>query len=83
MNSSPDTGGLGRGKILLIIALIANVWAFSIPVEFRRARLCTEEDVKLYPEKHCMTFGAWRTGVAEYYANGGGVKFDFSIEGKE
>jgi hypothetical protein len=56
---------------------------FSIPTEFRRARICTDEDVRLHPEEHCTTFASWRTGVAEYYANGGGVKFDFSIEGKE
>ena len=60
-----------------------NVWIFSIPPEFRRARFCTEEDVRLHPEKNCQTFDMWRKGVAEYYANGGGVEFDFSIEGRE
>ncbi|KAL3826764.1 hypothetical protein ACHAXA_000590 [Cyclostephanos tholiformis] len=87
MNFSPpddnDTGGLGRGKILLVLAMIVNVWLFSIPPEFRRSRFCTDEDVSLHPEKHCTTFGAWRTGITEYYAKGGGIKFDFSIEGKE
>ena len=87
MNFSPppegDYGGLGRGKILLAIVMLANIWAFTIPPEFRRARLCNEEDVKLYPERNCTTFKAWRKGVAEYYANGGGINFDFSVEGKE
>ena len=78
-----DTGGLRRGKVLLLLVLIVNVWMFSIPVEFRRARLCTEEDTRLYPDKHCTTMEAWRMGVVNYYANGGGIKFDFSIEGKE
>jgi len=82
-NEAADTGGIGRGKILLLLVLIVNVWMFSIPVEFRRARLCSVEDTKLYPDKHCTTMDAWRTGVADYYANGGGIKFDFSIEGKE
>jgi hypothetical protein len=87
MNFSPpddnDTGGLGRGKILLVLAIFANVWLFSIPTEFRRARFCTDDDVSLHPEKHCTTFGAWRTGITEYYAKGGGIEFDFSVEGKE
>ena len=83
MNEAADTGGIGRGKVLLLLVLIVNVWMFSIPVEFRRARLCSVEDTKLYPDKHCTTVDAWRTGVADYYANGGGIKFDFSIEGKE
>eukprot|EP00581_Thalassiosira_minuscula_P011376 CAMPEP_0183730248 /NCGR_PEP_ID=MMETSP0737-20130205/32343_1 /TAXON_ID=385413 /ORGANISM="Thalassiosira miniscula, Strain CCMP1093" /LENGTH=153 /DNA_ID=CAMNT_0025962693 /DNA_START=31 /DNA_END=492 /DNA_ORIENTATION=+ len=80
-NSNID--GMREGTVILGLALLLNVWMFSIPPEFRRARFCTEEDVKLYPEKHCTTFGAWRQGVADYYANGGGVNFDFSIEGKE
>ncbi|KAL3756386.1 hypothetical protein ACHAWU_003459 [Discostella pseudostelligera] len=86
MNFSPpdntDIGGLNNGKYLLLIVLSACIWIFSIPPEFRRARFCTDEDVRLYPEKHCTTFNAWKTGIAEYYANGGGVHFDFSIEGK-
>eukprot|EP00571_Detonula_confervacea_P012390 CAMPEP_0172304506 /NCGR_PEP_ID=MMETSP1058-20130122/5897_1 /TAXON_ID=83371 /ORGANISM="Detonula confervacea, Strain CCMP 353" /LENGTH=110 /DNA_ID=CAMNT_0013015757 /DNA_START=156 /DNA_END=488 /DNA_ORIENTATION=- len=87
MNFSPpdekDTGGLNRGKYILVLAMMFNIWLFSIPTEFRRARFCTDEDVLLHPDKGCTTFGAWREGIAEYYANGGGVKFDFSIEGKE
>lgn len=87
MNFSPpgdsDPGGLKEGKYILLLAMVFNVWLFSIPPEFRRARFCTDEDVILHPERHCTTFGAWRKGVAEYYAGGGGVEFDFSIEGKE
>lgn len=83
MISRNDTYGIGRGTVILALVMIANVWMFSIPTEFRRARICTDEDVRLHPEEHCTTFASWRTGVAEYYANGGGVKFDFSIEGKE
>jgi hypothetical protein len=77
-----DIGGLNEGKYLFLFVLSACIWIFSIPPEFRRARFCTDEDVRLYPEKHCTTFNAWRTGISEYYANGGGVHFDFSIEGK-
>ena len=66
-----------------VLAMFVNVWMFSVPTEFRRAKMCSEEQVLLYPDSNCMTFKSWKEGIAEYYANGGGVKFDFSIEGKE
>ena len=53
---------------------------FSIPVEFRRARLCSEEQVRLNPDSKCMTFEMWTKGVSEYYGNGGGINFDFSVD---
>mmetsp|Transcript_25135 Transcript_25135/g.54865 ORF Transcript_25135/g.54865 Transcript_25135/m.54865 type:complete len:165 (-) Transcript_25135:47-541(-) len=75
-----DPTGLKRGAILLPIIFLINVWLFSIPVEFRRARLCSEEEVRANPNSKCMTWETWRSGVADYYASGGGVKFDFSID---
>ena len=75
--------GTDAGVWLLGFALIFNIWAFSIPVEFRRARVCSAEQVELYPESKCMTTEMWLEGVTEYYKNGGGVSFDFSIEGQE
>ena len=54
----------------------------SVPPEFRRARICNEEDVRLHPEKNCTTFATWKKEMAQYYKDGGGVEFDFSIEGK-
>jgi hypothetical protein len=38
--------------------------------------------VALYPNKNCITANEWVRGVGDYYNNGGGVHFDFSIEGK-
>lgn len=78
-----DTYGIQNGGYLLLFALAVNVWFFTIPVEFRRSKFCSEEDVRLHPESKCTTFDAWRRGIAEYYANGGGVEFDFSIEGRD
>ena len=75
-----DPTGLKRGAILLPIALLVNVWMFSIPVEYRRARICSEQQVREHPHSKCMTTGTWRKGVADYYANGGGIKFDFSVD---
>lgn len=78
-----DTLGTKQGVYLFGLVGLLCVWIFSVPVEFRRARMCSEEQVKTAaPEKHCMTFGDWRQGIADYYSNGGGVNFDFSIEGK-
>lgn len=75
-----DPTGLKRGALLLPIALAINIWMFSVPVEFRRARFCSEEQVRENPNSKCMTWETWRSGVSDYYANGGGVKFDFSID---
>ena len=79
---SSYVNGTGTGWYLLAFALLVNVWFFSIPPEFRRARLCNEEEVVLYADKNCMTGDQWVKGVQEYYQNGGGIHFDFSIEGK-
>ncbi|KAG7356982.1 hypothetical protein IV203_001670 [Nitzschia inconspicua] len=74
--------GLGRGGVLLAIALLINVWFFTIPTEFRRTRLCNETDTRAYPEL-CMTPKMFVSGIAEYYKTGGGINFDFSIEGRD
>lgn len=79
-NPDVDTDGTDAGKYLLFAVLLVNVWAFSIPVEFRRARFCTEEQVRLNSDSHCITFDNWKSGIIDYYANGGGVDFDFSVE---
>ena len=78
-----DTNGTKQGVYLFGLVGVLVVWIFSVPPEFRRARMCSEEQVRTAaPEKHCMTFSDWRQGIADYYSNGGGVTFDFSIEGK-
>ena len=79
---SSYVNGTGTGWYLLAFALLVNVWIFSIPPEFRRARLCNEEEVVLYADKNCMTGDQWVEGVKGYYQNGGGIHFDFSIEGR-
>lgn len=79
-NPDVDTDGTDAGKYLLGLVLLVNVWAFSIPVEFRRARFCTEEQVRLNTDSHCITFDNWKSGIIDYYANGGGAQFDFSVE---
>jgi hypothetical protein len=78
----PDPTGLRNGLVILPIVLALCVWMFSIPTEFRRARLCSQEQVVLYPDSKCITFQDWTGGIANYYRNGGGVQFDFSIEDK-
>ena len=77
---SGDPTGLQRGLLIFPLVLLVNVWMFSIPVEYRRARICSEEQVRENPDSKCMTTETWRRGVADYYANGGGIKFDFSVD---
>mmetsp|Transcript_16469 Transcript_16469/g.28709 ORF Transcript_16469/g.28709 Transcript_16469/m.28709 type:complete len:179 (-) Transcript_16469:399-935(-) len=74
--------GIERGLVLLAIALLINIWFFTIPTEFRRTRICNEFDSAAYPEL-CMTAEQFKTGISDYYKNGGGIKFDFSIQGRE
>ncbi len=71
--------GIQRGLYLLGIVFFINVWIFSIPPEFRRAKICTEEQVIMFPNSGCMTGSQWVGGIREYYTNGGGINFDFSI----
>lgn len=84
--SEPPTGrtneiiGIRRGTYIMGLVLLVNVWVFSIPPEFRRAKICTEEQVVQFPNSGCMTSTTWVDGVKEYYANGGGIHFDFSID---
>ncbi|KAK1735076.1 hypothetical protein QTG54_014142 [Skeletonema marinoi] len=80
--SSKIDGSVG-GTYFLAAVLLANVWLFTIPTEFRRAHLYPEGNAGLYSDPKGITAKDWAAGVAQYYANGGGVKFDFSVEGKE
>jgi len=77
-----NTDGREQGVIILPLVMLGCIWLFSVPPEFRRARICNEEDVRLHPEKNCTTFATWKKELAQYYKDGGGVEFDFSIEGK-
>lgn len=79
-DSFNETIGINRGVYLLGFVLIANIWLFSVPPEFRRAKICTEEQVIQYPNSNCMTSTSWINGIGDYYKNGGGIEFDFSVE---
>jgi hypothetical protein len=61
--------GIDRGVYLWAIVIAINIWFFSIPVEFRRTKICNEADSRDYPTK-CMTSKQFTTGIAEYYKNG-------------
>ena len=75
--------GTKGGAYFMAIVLLANVWLFTIPTEFRRAHIYPEGNSNLYSDPKAMTGKEWASGIAHYYANGGGVVFDFSIEGNE
>jgi hypothetical protein len=73
-----------RGLVLFAIATIVAVWLFTIPVEIRRAHIgtadvCVQNRAYCYD---CKTLQELKGAVLEYYANGGGIKFDFSVEPK-
>mmetsp|Transcript_8648 Transcript_8648/g.13451 ORF Transcript_8648/g.13451 Transcript_8648/m.13451 type:complete len:155 (-) Transcript_8648:1400-1864(-) len=80
---SSKIDGSAGGTYFLAAVLLANVWLFTIPTEFRRAHLYPEGNAGLYSDPKGITAKDWAAGVAQYYGNGGGVKFDFSVEGRE
>lgn len=75
-----DPTGRKRGLILFPVILFIATWLFSIPPEFRRARICTEQQVIDNPSSKCITAKNWVIGIQDYYRNGGGVDFDFSVD---
>lgn len=75
--------GTGRGLYFLGIVLLACVWCFTVPPEFRRAYICSEGCAvnREAPQcNNCVTSDEWTAGIKEYYANGGGIQWDFSID---
>jgi hypothetical protein len=66
--------GTDRGAVILGVVFLACVWMFSVPPEFRRAHICSTES-----HVNCVTADEWKEGIADYYANGGGVNFDFTV----
>lgn len=82
---SSNVDGTGRGSVIFAAVLLTVVWSFSIPPEFRRAVLCPsacEDNPNIVTCRECVTFDDWKTGIQDYYKNGGGINFDFSIDPK-
>lgn len=73
--------GTGRGLAVFSLVMAACIWVFSIPPEFRRAHFCVVEKCVQERSKcyDCVTISEWMDGVTEYYQNGGGVQFDFTV----
>ena len=77
---SEAIGGTGlEGKSLLLLGLLICLWGFSVPPEFRRSRFCSEAQIAENPDSMCITGGQFVNKVVDYYSNGGGIQWDFSI----
>lgn len=77
--------GIGRGIYIQVVVFAICAWLFTIPPEFRRAYLCPADTFCQEPgscTKECVTTKEWVDGVKEYYKNGGGIQWDFSIDPK-
>lgn len=75
--------GIGRGIPILGLVLVVILWTFTIPPEFRRAYICVDacNEYRDAPQcNNCVTGEEWSNGVKEYYRNGGGIQWDFSID---
>ncbi|KAL3929070.1 MAG: hypothetical protein SGBAC_012373 [Bacillariaceae sp.] len=77
--------GIGRGIYIQLVVFGLCAWLFTIPPEFRRAYLCPA-DTFCQEEgsctRECVTPDEWVSGIKDYYKNGGGIKWDFSIDPK-
>ena len=75
-----------RGLVLFALVAITNIWSFTIPVELRRAHICsTQKCVEDNTGRlcyDCISWGEWKERVVDYYKGGGGIHFDFSVEEK-
>ena len=73
-----------RGYVLQGFVLLVCLWFFSIPPEFRRQPICSQETYDYYVSRdgstNCVTSDMWTNEIKDYYANGGGIQFDFSID---
>lgn len=75
--------GVDRGIPILAVTMLVILWCFTIPPEFRRAYICSDRcvDQRENPQcNNCVTGEEWSNGVKEYYRNGGGIQWDFSID---
>ena len=75
--------GADRGRYLFALVFFICIWQFSIPPSFRRAKFCPPACVKersLCRTSTCVTFGEWTSDIAQYYRDGGGIQWDFSID---
>lgn len=82
----PVDDGRQVGFVLLAVSLVIATWLFTIPPSFRRAYLCPSDyfsEVIVVPEseqRECIPLQQWFANVGDYYRNGGGVQWDFSID---
>ena len=76
--------GADRGKYIFAVVLFICIWQFSIPPTFRRAKFCPPACARerTLCRNQCVTFQEWSNDIVEYYKNGGGVQWDFSIDPK-
>jgi hypothetical protein len=75
--------GADRGRYLFALVFLICIWQFSIPPSFRRAKFCPPSCVQersLCRTPTCVTFGEWTSDIAQYYRDGGGIQWDFSID---
>jgi hypothetical protein len=87
---TPADDGRSVGFVLLGMSLLLSAWLFTIPPSFRRAYLCPSDyfananggiaQQQQEQQADCVPWGVWWSDVFEYYRNGGGVQWDFSVD---
>uniref|UniRef100_A0A7S1GNU3 Uncharacterized protein n=1 Tax=Cyclophora tenuis TaxID=216820 RepID=A0A7S1GNU3_CYCTE len=78
-----DLSGTDRGLPIMIFVMFLVIWGFTIPPEFRRTYICSDRcvlDRQAPLCNDCKTPAELRAGIVEYYKNGGGIQWDFSVD---
>ena len=76
-----DLQGQKPGLVILTMVMAFTIWGFTIPPEIRRAHVCTDDRCLADRSRcyDCKTIGELSQQVKDYYDNGGGIKWDFSV----
>mmetsp|Transcript_6577 Transcript_6577/g.9508 ORF Transcript_6577/g.9508 Transcript_6577/m.9508 type:complete len:175 (+) Transcript_6577:49-573(+) len=71
-----------RGNYIFGFALVLIIWSFSIDPKLRREHICPTNNCVENRERcyDCITLKEWVGEVSDYYNNGGGISFDFSVD---
>jgi len=77
-----DLQGTKAGVVILTFVMVIILWGFTIPPSIRRSTICTDD--RCLPNRSrcydCKTLGELKKEVEDYYAGGGGIKWDFSVD---
>jgi hypothetical protein len=65
-----DLVSVALSPFLCVFWLVLQQWNGAVPTHPTENRASCN---------NCVTADEWKAGIADYYANGGGINFDFTV----